>query len=269
MCELLGMSANVPTDICFSFTGLMQRGGKTGPHKDGWGIAFYEEKRCRTFHDPQPSVDSPIAELIHQYPIKSRTVISHIRQATHGKVCLENTHPFVRELWGRAWCFAHNGKLPGVKKRALSHYKPIGTTDSEYAFCWLLGEIRQRWPNKPPRFKTLHKYIEKLSETLAIHGTFNMLLSDSNHMYCFCTTYLCWLTRKAPFKQASLIDTELTVNFKEVTSTNDIVTVIATKPLTQYESWTSFKSNHLYTFRDGICISCDQLQSHLDLTLTL
>ncbi|NMV94040.1 hypothetical protein HIV08_07080, partial [Vibrio cholerae] len=23
MCELLGMSANVPTDICFSFTGLM------------------------------------------------------------------------------------------------------------------------------------------------------------------------------------------------------------------------------------------------------
>ena len=29
MCELLGMSANVPTDICFSFAGLMQRGGKT------------------------------------------------------------------------------------------------------------------------------------------------------------------------------------------------------------------------------------------------
>ena len=23
MCELLGMSANVPTDICFSFTGLV------------------------------------------------------------------------------------------------------------------------------------------------------------------------------------------------------------------------------------------------------
>ncbi len=42
MCELLGMSANVPTDICFSFTGLMQRGGKTGPHRDGWGITFYE-----------------------------------------------------------------------------------------------------------------------------------------------------------------------------------------------------------------------------------
>ncbi len=46
MCELLGMSANVPTDIVFSFTGLMQRGGKTGPHKDGWGLAFYEGRGC-------------------------------------------------------------------------------------------------------------------------------------------------------------------------------------------------------------------------------
>ncbi|MGB1989951.1 MAG: class II glutamine amidotransferase, partial [Cycloclasticus pugetii] len=49
MCELLGMSANVPTDICFSFSGLIKRGGETGVHKDGWGIAFYEGKGFRAF----------------------------------------------------------------------------------------------------------------------------------------------------------------------------------------------------------------------------
>ena len=98
MCELLGMSANVPTDICFSFRGLMQRGGATGPHRDGWGIAFYEGRGCRTFHDPTSSVSSPVAQLISQYPIKSRVVVSHIRQATHGRVCLENTHPFCSDL---------------------------------------------------------------------------------------------------------------------------------------------------------------------------
>ncbi|SQB21969.1 amidotransferase [Citrobacter koseri] len=27
-------------------TGLVQRGGGTGPHKDGWGITFYEGKGC-------------------------------------------------------------------------------------------------------------------------------------------------------------------------------------------------------------------------------
>ena len=123
MCELLGMSANVPTDICFSFTGLMNRGGKTGPHKDGWGISFYEGKGSRTFRDPTPGVHSEIAKLVQRYPIKSQVVIAHIR----GRVCLENTHPFIRELWGQMWSFAHNGQLRGVKKRKLSFYPPIGS----------------------------------------------------------------------------------------------------------------------------------------------
>lgn len=47
------MSANVPTDINFSLSGLIPRGGQTGPHKDGWGIIFYEGRGCRrTFKDP-------------------------------------------------------------------------------------------------------------------------------------------------------------------------------------------------------------------------
>ena len=64
MCELLGMSANVPTDIRFSFAGLMRRGGHTGPHRDGWGVAFYEDKGCRTFQDTNPSSESEIAPPI-------------------------------------------------------------------------------------------------------------------------------------------------------------------------------------------------------------
>src|SRR3546814_415285 len=101
MCELLGMSANTPTDICFSFAGLMRRGGQTGPHQDGWGIAFYDGKGCRTFHDPAPSAESEIARFIRSYSIKSRAVVCHIRRANRGRIALENTHPFTRELWGR------------------------------------------------------------------------------------------------------------------------------------------------------------------------
>jgi len=99
MCELLGMSANVPTDIVFSFTGLMQRGGRTGPHRDGWGIGFYEGRGLRLFQDPAASSESEVANLVQRYPIKSEVVIGHIRQANVGKVCLSNTHPFVREMW--------------------------------------------------------------------------------------------------------------------------------------------------------------------------
>lgn len=254
MCELLGMSANVPTDICFSFTGLMQRGGRTGPHKDGWGVAFYEGRACRAFHDPAPSVDSEIARLIQRYSIKSCNVICHIRQATHGRVCLENTHPFLRELGGRMWCFAHNGKLNGVKKWPLAHYRPIGTTDSEYAFCWMMDRIRQRFPKPPRRRGTLHRYIFKLARELDHNGSFNFLLCDGTDLYAYCSTKLSWLTRKAPFRAARLLDAEVEVNFEKVTTPNDIVTVIATEPLTSNETWEVMAPGSMAVFHDGVPI---------------
>ena len=111
MCQLLGMNCNVPTDICFSFEGFHRRGGSTDDHADGWGIAFFEGLGCRVFLDSKPAVESPIAQLVRSYAIRSMNVIAHIRKATRGAVALENTHPFLRELWGRYWIFAHNGTL--------------------------------------------------------------------------------------------------------------------------------------------------------------
>ncbi|HQD48942.1 class II glutamine amidotransferase, partial [Ottowia sp.] len=106
MCQLLGMNCNTPTDVTFSFAGFAQRGGRTDHHADGWGIAFFEGRGVRLFVDPGAAAESPVAELIRRYPIKSRLVISHIRKATVGQVMLQNCHPFVRELWGRYWVFA-------------------------------------------------------------------------------------------------------------------------------------------------------------------
>ena len=251
MCELLGMSANVPTDICFSFAGLMQRGGKTGPHRDGWGIAFYEGHGLREFRDPHPSCESEIARLIRNYPIKSHIVISHIRQANAGRVCLENTHPFTRELWGHYWTFAHNGQLKGVKKKRLDYYLPVGTTDSEHAFCWIMGELRKAFPKKPRSNKPVAKLIHTLCEELRTMGVYNMLLTDSSHLYCYCSTKLSWITRRAPFEKASLKDDEFTIDFEKETTPDDIVTVIATEPLTHNETWQQLAQSDMVVFRNG------------------
>jgi len=129
------MNCNVPTDIMFSFTGFAMRGGRTDTHQDGWGIAFFEGAGVRHFVDHQPAVHSPIADLIKHYPIKSKNVIAHIRKATQGEVNLENCHPFVRELWGRYWVFAHNGDLKEFHPHLDGAYRPVGTTDSERAFA--------------------------------------------------------------------------------------------------------------------------------------
>ncbi|MEY8205954.1 MAG: class II glutamine amidotransferase [Bermanella sp.] len=254
MCELLGMSANTPTDICFSFSGLMERGGRTGPHRDGWGIVFYEGRGARAFHDPNPSAQSPLANWVKDYPIKSQIVISHIRQANVGATSLENTHPFQRELWGRSFSFAHNGQVPDVKKKPLQFYLPIGDTDSEHAFCWILDQLRKRFPTRPDSPQQWLPLVASVSRQLAELGVFNMLLSDGEVLLSFCSTKLCWLTRQAPFNHASLKDTELTVNFAKETTDQDKVTIIATEPLTADESWQAYSSGEFRAFLHGTSI---------------
>lgn len=250
MCELLGMSANVPTDIVFSFTGLIERSGNTGPHKDGWGISFYEGKACRTFHDPEAGCDSALANLVKNYPIKSNIIISHIRLANRGKVNLANTHPFTRELWGNHISFAHNGQLKGIKNKPLRGYQPVGTTDSEHAFCWLLGEIKHQFPKRPTRSK-LKKFIQSHCNELKKLGIFNMLMSDSKYLFAYCSTKLCWISRRAPFNTAKLIDTDLSVDFGNETTDRDIVSVVATTPLTDNETWNHLQKGELICLEKG------------------
>lgn len=251
MCELLGMSANVPTDICFSFTGLIQRGGKTGPHRDGWGITFYEGKGCRMFKDPAPSYQSKIAQLVQSYPIKSCAVISHIRQANRGGVSLENTHPFTRELWGHNITFAHNGQLRDYENLPVGRHRPIGDTDSERTFCWLLNKLDQEYPERPACEQQLFEFIAKCCDELKELGVFNMLLSDGEFVMAYCTNHLNWITRRAPFGEASLIDEEMTINFQHETTPDDVVSVIATSPLTNNEAWHKMKPGEYCVFRLG------------------
>jgi glutamine amidotransferase len=251
MCELLGMSANVPTDICFSFAGLMRRGGATGPHGDGWGIGFYEGRGYRAFHDPDASAESEIARFIQHYSIKSEIVLSHIRKANRGRICLENTHPFARELWGQTWSFAHNGQLRGIKKRPLVHYCPVGATDSEYAFCWLLDQVRTAFPTRPRQPRALWQLLAELCADLASLGVFNLLLSDSSAFYAHCSTRLSWLTRRAPFGRATLIDADMAIDFAQHAGPDDVVTVVATAPLTRDEVWQPFQPGEFRVFRAG------------------
>ena len=252
MCELLAMSANVPTDICFSFSGLMQRGGNTGPHKDGWGITFYEGKGCRSFKDPLPSAKSPIAELVKAYPIKSKAVICHIRQANSGAVCLENTHPFTRQMWGRHWTYAHNGQLKDHKiELPVELHIPVGTTDSEHAFCWILDKLHHEFGAQEPESHQLFRFIARLSKTIAKLGVFNLMLTNGEYIFAFCSNNLHWITRRAPFGSASLIDEEMSVDFKQETTENDIVTVIATKPLTGDEAWHQMQPGQWQLFHLG------------------
>lgn len=251
MCQLLGMNCNVPTDICFSFAGFRSRGGGTDEHSDGWGIAFFEGLGCRVFLDTKPASASPIAEMVHQYPIRSCNVIAHIRKATQGEVALHNTHPFCRELWGRYWIFAHNGDLKSLELPPPVFYQPVGNTDSERAFCHLLDALRVHFGDSAPAVDALLPLIAKRTAALSTHGVFNYMLSNGEALFANCGSQLSYVTRRAPFGAAHLVDQDVTVDFSQVTTPNDVVTVIATLPLTDNEQWTTIEPGELVMFRDG------------------
>lgn len=257
MCELLAMSANTPTDIRFSFTGLRQRGGRTGPHRDGWGLGFFEHGGLRCFHDPIPASESKIAELLSQLPIRVMVAIAHIRQANVGQVELKNTHPFQREVNGQYWCYAHNGQLAS-SERLVSEtgFIPVGTTDSERAFCWLLNCAKQQNIDLADP-KQGAPFILQHSQQLMADGVFNILLSNGDTLYCFCSTKLHWLTRRAPFGDSQLNDVDWRVNFAEETSPTDVVTIIATQPLTEDENWTAMASGELTVWQQGEMLKFD------------
>ncbi len=251
MCQLLGMNCATPTDITFSFRGFSQRAGITSDHSDGFGIAFFEDKACRLFVDNQSAVESPIAELVRNYPIKSRNVIAHIRKATQGKINLENSHPFSRELWGRQWIFAHNGDLKDFLPELSGRFTPVGNTDSERAFCYLLDQLVKRFGYDEPKLDQVFDLLADISPSIAEHGTFNFCLSNGQALFTYATTKLHWLVREYPFKPAQLIDIEVEVDFSQVTTPEDRVAVITTEPLTQNEEWTAFQEGEMILFRNG------------------
>ncbi len=247
MCQLLGMNANTPTDVMFSFAGLAQRADE---HKDGFGIAFFEDRGLRTFVDHHSARASPVAELVKRYPIRSDNVIAHIRKATQGRVALENTHPFVRELWGRYWVFAHNGDLKGYQPRLHAAFRPVGDTDSERAFCWLMQELAKAHASVPS-VTELSATLRELLPRIAAHGTFNLLLSNGQALWAHCATKLYSVQRRHPFGAATLADADLRVDFGALTTPNDRVAVVATEPLTADESWSALAASELAVFVAG------------------
>lgn len=251
MCQLLGMNCNVPTDICFSFTGFQARGGLTDVHSDGWGIAFFEGRGVRLFLDPAPSFSSPIAELVRGYPIKSKNVIAHIRKATQGDVKLENTHPFQRELWGEYWVFAHNGNLKNFSPTLDGSFIPVGSTDSEKAFCYLLTRMKRRFGETRPSEDQFLEVLREFTLEIANHGEFNFILSNGVSLFAHCSTRLSYIVRKAPFGAAQLKDQDVAVDFGALTTAQDRVAVVATTPLTENETWTTIPAGRLTMFSNG------------------
>jgi predicted glutamine amidotransferase len=188
MCELLGMSSLRATQLALSFQALAAHSGGASTTRDGWGVAFYQGNDVALFREPLAASDSPLVGFLRSRGPDTSLALSHIRHATRGARSLANTQPFVRELGGRTHVFAHNGDLPGIERTlnlAFDHRRPVGTTDSEHAFCALLERLHGLWHAAvtPPSLAQRWSVVAQFAADLGKLGPANFLYSDGEVLF--------------------------------------------------------------------------------------
>jgi glutamine amidotransferase len=146
-------------------------------------------------------------------------------------VAHENTHPFHRELFGRNFVFAHNGNVSSLKALSTGHFRPMGLTDSEHAFCHLLSRLEERsnWTGSILDIQQLAAEMEEINR----FGKFNCLLSDGDLLICR--------------RDAGAVNGLLLLTTRIGTSSG---VVIASEPLSN-EKWGSFQPGELMAFCKG------------------
>lgn len=188
MCELFAISSSKPASVNYSMHEFAKHGGLTYSNKSGWGISFYDGPDALLIKEPQPASNSEWVKFIAKQNIKSTCIIAHIRKATVGEPALHNTHPFRRSLGRRTHTFAHNGTLndfrPVYPRRYLTRY-PMGDTDSELAFCWLLARLEQVWETETslPSIEARMEVFSGFAKDMSEFGSANFIYSDGDTLF--------------------------------------------------------------------------------------
>jgi len=187
MCELFTMSSSISVEVSFSLEEFSKHGGLSDKHKDGWGIAYYDDNDARIIKEACSASSSTYLEFVKTLKIKSKIIISHIRLATTGEVSIRNTQPFARELGGRLHVFTHNGELGNIEHKldlTQSPYKPIGKTDSEIAFCYLMQNMEKIWKQGSiPNLEKRYQVFKHFSHDMSALGIANFIYSDSEYTF--------------------------------------------------------------------------------------
>jgi predicted glutamine amidotransferase len=266
MCELLALSSSRPVQLTFSLRALAARGSAAGHAGDGWGVAFYQGPDVALFREPAAAAGSALVNHLESQGPPTQLAISHIRHATRGALSLANTQPFVRELGGRSHVFAHNGDLPGLFSRTASAAggcRPVGQTDSEFAFCDLLSRLGALWQagDVPPLDARLSVLAALAAEWRAF-GPANFLYADGDALFAHGHRRIqrqagrieppgLWLRQR----QCVASDAPADAAGASVAPRGQTVVWLASVPLTDDDDWRPLDEGELVAVRAGVVLA--------------
>jgi transglutaminase-like putative cysteine protease/predicted glutamine amidotransferase len=159
-------------------------------HPLGWGVAWYPNDHQAAIVSKDPAargLEAQLDALSDWDNFRSTVYFCKAQGAARGYTHHE-TQPFSRSFAGQDWIFLHNGDLDKTKLRELHKdtsrfLEPLGTTDSELAFCYLLGRMKETEGRKlsDVPYETLLGWFQQLDPL----GSADICISDGSTTACF------------------------------------------------------------------------------------
>jgi len=224
----------------------------------GWGYGWYQEgqKASTILKDATASDSSAINELLTKWQRFHSTVfICHLRGAAKG-ISQQSTQPFSRSYAGRDWIMLHNGDISNYKEvlklDQSSVFEPLGKTDSEHIFCWLMQSIYLTGARRISDIdkKKLGEWFKKINSL----GTVNIMMSDGDDLLVYQDIHhfnvLKWCRRHPPYKNMILESEDVKVDLSSSFDQARTMVVFATHSMSD-ELWKTMSPGQMLIARQG------------------
>jgi transglutaminase-like putative cysteine protease/predicted glutamine amidotransferase len=259
MSELLALSFDADASPAVRFREPRNGAPATQPAVYGWGIGWYprSERGASVIKDPTSSGKSTVNEVLGDWQrFRSTLFLCHLRGHTRPRA-QEDAQPFVRSYGGHQWIFAHDGDLaPGWQDRLELHedpaFEPLGKTDSEHAFCWILAQLHARKARALSEVpgEELVSWLQRVNEG----GRANVILSDGESLLVYrdglAQSDLFWTRRIPPHATTRLESDAVLVVLDSPQDPNRTALVFSSVPLST-DVWLPLAAGQLILARRG------------------
>ncbi|WP_171257300.1 class II glutamine amidotransferase, partial [Acinetobacter baumannii] len=88
-------------------------------------------------------------------------------------------------FWGRHWIFVNNGVLHDFNPTLSGLFTPVGNTNNESAFCYVLDQLVDVFGSAEPTLGQIIEVLENISYQIAEYGKFKLCLSNGNALFSY------------------------------------------------------------------------------------
>lgn len=181
MCELYALSSAVPCVPREDLNNLRLHGTSLFGNEAGWGVSWSASKQEHVLKAAESPLRSNLYKGLVISAPKSNDWMVHLRAASEGGICIENTQPYIFSLNNAQAVFAHNGDLPDIDKHPeflKNRSEHHGNADSECAMIILRNRLLTA-----PDLTEMWSVFRKFSSEMQDIGPANFLVKIQGNFF--------------------------------------------------------------------------------------